>query len=483
MKYILFPFVVIFCVLNFVAAQSPQGINYQAVVRNSENAVLSNKVVGLRFQIHDSLTSGPVVFQETHNVQTNQFGLATLIIGSINNLASVNWASGNKYLQVELDPDGDNNFTDMGTTQMVSVPFALYALSSGGSAGGDTDLNWIQNNRNDIYNADTLANTGIGTTMPAYTLDVHGNFSNSYKGSVIINGGSDSLLGLVSNLGDSIHSFIVSGTSMGGRFGNHNIVSNRYGFYSGANVECNLDGSDIHQQVVLETFNPNINRLYPLRFGVSGDAGQFNLEGTSYNDSDFITMEVTDYNGTNYTIGNITNRGTWSMPRLGSDTTFFLNQYRYGGSQLLYVDSGGVVRNIPQGKQGTVLISDGTNAAFNQVGGSVVASGVKKRQTSSCYAIASYVSTKEASYHIGGTATILSCAADSLQFQVVYQDETLAPRTQYVSGQFTASGACSFPGIDISVGLGSSIVVNSIIGAEGSISYNSSATIQFLFNH
>ena len=116
--------------------QAPQGINYQAVVRNSTGAVLANTTVGIKFQIHDGTPTGTVVFQETHSTQTNQFGLATLVIGSAGNLTSVNWGNGlSKYLQVEMDPAGGTNYTDMGTTQLVSVPYALYALTSGNGIG------------------------------------------------------------------------------------------------------------------------------------------------------------------------------------------------------------------------------------------------------------------------------------------------------------------------------------------------------------
>ena len=120
----------------FTFGQAPQGINYQAIVRNSTGTVLANTTVSIKFQIHDGTPTGTVVFQEVHSTQTNQFGLATLVIGSIGNLTSVNWGNNqSKYLQVEMDPTGGSNYTDMGTTQLVSVPYALYAQTSGNGIG------------------------------------------------------------------------------------------------------------------------------------------------------------------------------------------------------------------------------------------------------------------------------------------------------------------------------------------------------------
>jgi len=146
MKKILYPSVIALLVVNFVSAQVPQGLNYQAVVRNSTGQVLPSAPVSIKFQIHDSIPTGTVVFQEVDTAQTNQFGLVSLVIGSHGNLGSVNWGHGEKYLQVELDPTGGTNYVDMGRTQLVSVPYALYALTSGNGIGptGATGLQGSQ---------------------------------------------------------------------------------------------------------------------------------------------------------------------------------------------------------------------------------------------------------------------------------------------------------------------------------------------------
>jgi hypothetical protein len=117
-------------VANCLIAQAPQGIPYQAVARDNAGNLIKNQNIALRFSIHDGTATGPVVFTETHSVTTDALGLFAVNIGggtSSGPLADVNWGSGAKFTQVELDVSGSSNYIDMGTTQMMSVPYALYA--------------------------------------------------------------------------------------------------------------------------------------------------------------------------------------------------------------------------------------------------------------------------------------------------------------------------------------------------------------------
>jgi hypothetical protein len=125
-----------FCLIHFIAqAQTPQGIPYQSVIRNGSGALLINQAVHLRFSIHDSTMLGTVVYQETHTSTTTNLGMVILSIGqgtpSIGNFSSINWGNGAKFMQVELDASGGNNNIDLGTQQMMSVPYALYSNAAG----------------------------------------------------------------------------------------------------------------------------------------------------------------------------------------------------------------------------------------------------------------------------------------------------------------------------------------------------------------
>jgi hypothetical protein len=116
----------------FTMAQVPQLINYQTVVRNSAGSpVPNNTPVKLQLLIHDITATGAVVYTETSgNLLTNQFGLVNYAIGQNANLSTVNWSTGNKWLQVKADIGNTGTYTDMGTSMFNAVPYALYSGSS-----------------------------------------------------------------------------------------------------------------------------------------------------------------------------------------------------------------------------------------------------------------------------------------------------------------------------------------------------------------
>lgn len=125
-------------------AQAPPAITYQAVARNASGAELANQTISLRFSFKNNSANGATVYSETHSgVTTNQFGLFTVEVGNgtpvTGTFGAINWASGAKFLKVEMDPNNGTSYLDMGTTQLLSVPYALYAAQSG--SGGAQSLN------------------------------------------------------------------------------------------------------------------------------------------------------------------------------------------------------------------------------------------------------------------------------------------------------------------------------------------------------
>lgn len=126
------------------AQAPPERINYQGLARDTAGRAISNNTnLKVKFSIWNALTGGAVVFTETHDpVSTNQYGLFILQIGKVNTsgFSSIDWATGNVFLEVEIDTVGGNNYTSMGRTQMISVPYALYAKTAGGGLIGTTGL-------------------------------------------------------------------------------------------------------------------------------------------------------------------------------------------------------------------------------------------------------------------------------------------------------------------------------------------------------
>jgi hypothetical protein len=123
----------------FSFAQAPQMLNYQTVVRNNAGQPVGNNTpVKLRFTIHDGTSTGTSVFSEVITATTNQFGLLSVQIGSVGNLSTVSWGNGAKYLQVEADLNNTGTYNDMGASQLISVPYALYAQNSNPGPTGAT---------------------------------------------------------------------------------------------------------------------------------------------------------------------------------------------------------------------------------------------------------------------------------------------------------------------------------------------------------
>ncbi len=117
-----------------VFAQSPKIMSYQAVIRNSNDALVSNANVGMQISILQDSVNGTAVYIETQTPTTNANGLVSIEIGKgeivSGNFASIDWAKGPYFIKTETDPSGGTSYTISGTSQLLSVPYALYAEKS-----------------------------------------------------------------------------------------------------------------------------------------------------------------------------------------------------------------------------------------------------------------------------------------------------------------------------------------------------------------
>lgn len=179
-------------------AQAPNLFKYQSIARNATGVILPNLPVGIRMSIRDLSASGTIVYQETHSVVTNDYGLFTLSIGAgtstIGSMAAVDWATGAKYIEIEGDLTGGTTYLPFGTSELLSVPYALYSNYAGtaflpnGTSIGNTPYwdgsSWIINSDN-IYNAGEMV--GIGTNTPVQKLHVNGHINIPLDSSYMIN--------------------------------------------------------------------------------------------------------------------------------------------------------------------------------------------------------------------------------------------------------------------------------------------------------
>lgn len=121
-------------------SQSQDAMSYQAIIRNPGNELIKNQNVGMRFSVLKGSPTGTVVYSETQNQQTNTNGLVTAKIGTgtlvSGSYSTIDWGADTYFIKTETDPNGSTNYTITGTSQLLSVPYALYAKNSGSSIPG-----------------------------------------------------------------------------------------------------------------------------------------------------------------------------------------------------------------------------------------------------------------------------------------------------------------------------------------------------------
>ncbi len=138
-----------FCLVSFPAgAQSPQAFKYQTVVRNASNQPIPNQAVSLKISILQGSATGTAVYEETHAATTNVLGIVNLEIGNgtlvSGSFAGINWGTNSYYVKIELDPAGGTAYQNMGTSQLLSVPYALYAAAGTEGPQGPTGPQGLQ---------------------------------------------------------------------------------------------------------------------------------------------------------------------------------------------------------------------------------------------------------------------------------------------------------------------------------------------------
>ena len=120
---------------NFSSAQSPGSFTYQAVIRDNSGTPIAETEIAIRISLLQGTPSGSLSYMETHNIQTNKYGLVNLYIGDgtviSGNINDINWATGPYFIKVEIDLSGGSNYTEISTSQILSVPYALYAKTAG----------------------------------------------------------------------------------------------------------------------------------------------------------------------------------------------------------------------------------------------------------------------------------------------------------------------------------------------------------------
>jgi hypothetical protein len=160
-------------------AQAPEKTSYQAVLRDATNTLLTNQSVGMQISILQTTITGASVYTETQTITTNLNGLVSLEIGTgstSDNFATIDWSAGPYFIKIETDPTGGSSYTITGTSQIMSVPFAMYAKTSGSSEANATNISQnttaiIANTLKDGITADQASAITANTLKDGITAD------------------------------------------------------------------------------------------------------------------------------------------------------------------------------------------------------------------------------------------------------------------------------------------------------------------------
>ena len=182
-------------ILSISYAQAPLQFNYQGVARDVNGVAIANKTIGLRFSIHTVSPTGKVEYSEQRSATTDSKGLFNVAIGGpgatniTDSFANITWYDGSKFLQVELDISNNKNFINMGTAQLLSVPYSLYSNNSA----------YAYNSFNSSYSgvsvhSDTSKYT-INSDTSKYSINsINSLSSGSYFFDTYFNGDKDSII-------------------------------------------------------------------------------------------------------------------------------------------------------------------------------------------------------------------------------------------------------------------------------------------------
>jgi uncharacterized protein (TIGR02145 family) len=137
--------------LSAVFSQTPQKMSHQSIVRDADNNLVKNTTVGMQISILQGSVTGTAVYIERHSPTTNTFGIIALEIGTgiivFGDLASIDWTNGPYFIKTETDLSGGENYSITGTSQLLSVPYALY-----GKTAGSVTITTINAIKETIYN-------------------------------------------------------------------------------------------------------------------------------------------------------------------------------------------------------------------------------------------------------------------------------------------------------------------------------------------
>ena len=297
----------IFIMPMMLLAQAPYVFNYQGVATDNEGQPLSNQVISLAISIIEGFEDGNIVFGEEHQVVTNETGVFAVRIGLgdqfTGNLRNVEWGSDKHYIRVEIDPEGGDNYENLGETQLFSVPYALYATKAGNAEGGSnqnlelngTILSIDNGNSVDLVSIqDGVEDADADPQNELQTLSLNGNnLAISDGNSISIQSLQDGVEDADADPQNELQTLSISGSSLSISDGNSVSIQSLQDGVEDADADpqnelqtLSLNGSD------LSISGGNTVDLSGLGSGNGGGSEYWQMEGTDILSTDLRRVRV-----------------------------------------------------------------------------------------------------------------------------------------------------------------------------------------------
>ncbi len=442
MKKIIICFFLAFFVNN-VYSQSPNNFTYQSVVRDASGKLMSNKDISFRISILKSSQNGSSVYSEEHSVITNTNGLATMIIGkglSADEMDTIDWSDGPYYLKVEVDPEGGFNFIAEDTTQLLSVPYALYSNSSGSNLT-ITGQDYL-----------TISNNEIIVNKVDLTDDVEGILP-------VENGGTGSstapMVGVIT-AADAASARNVLGLSTVASSGSYNDLTDK--LTAGTNI-------DITNGVISST---DTNTEYTAGTGISIDGN--NAISTTVTDTDTVrsvtaggntladgeTLAFTE--GSNVTITE--NAGAVTISSTDTNTTYS-------------VGDGGLTQNNFTNALKSKLDGLNTPAIYDNSGSPALETGITAAEIRSLIGVDASGSDNSTNVTLAGSYDYLTLSGQAITLGQITNDDLAGSIADSKLNQISTSGKVALSSLEIDGGtdIGAAIADTDLIiiddGADG----------------
>lgn len=258
------------------SAQVPEKMSYQAVIRNNSGQLVPNQSVAVKVSILQGSPAGAAVYSERLTGNTNANGLVSLEIGSGTVLTgtfnTIDWTTGSYYLKTETDPAGGTNYIIAGTSQLLSVPYAMYAKSAGGGGGGFTlPYTNTLNNASSLF---SLINNGDGTSLEGVNMTTTSNIAaiRGIVNSASPGGFSSGLRGI--NNGTGGLGVGIYGSQAGSGWGVYGVTPDGLGVYGNASA----NGYGVYANSNTGTgLNATSNNGIPANFSIYNNANNNNV--------------------------------------------------------------------------------------------------------------------------------------------------------------------------------------------------------------